>query len=45
MIRAMSAAGPYARTIRQAAHAAVCALLTAAPDSPEGSAVLREVTA
>ena len=29
----MSAADPYARTIRQAAHDAVLALLTAAPDS------------
>jgi hypothetical protein len=45
MIRALSAADPYARTIRQAAHDAVRALLTASPDSPEGSAALREVTA
>ena len=45
MIYAMSAADPYARTIRQAAHDAVRALLTAAPDSPEGSAALRAVTA
>jgi hypothetical protein len=33
MIHAMSAAYPYARTIRQAAHDAVHALLTADPDS------------
>ena len=45
MIHAMAAADPYARTIRQAAHDAVRALLTSAPDSPEGSAALREVTA
>jgi hypothetical protein len=41
----MSAADPYARTIRQTAHDAVRALLRAPPDSPEGSAALREVTA
>ena len=41
----MSAADPYGRTIRQAAHDAVRTLLTAPPDSPEGSAALREVTA
>jgi hypothetical protein len=45
MIRAKSAVDPYARTIRQTAHDAVRALLTAAPDSPEGSAAPREVTA
>jgi hypothetical protein len=36
----MSAADPYARTIRQAAHDAVRALLTPPPASPEGSAAL-----
>jgi hypothetical protein len=41
----MAATDPYALTIRQAAHDAVRALLTSAPDSPEGSATLREVTA
>jgi hypothetical protein len=40
----MTVVAPYARTIRQAAHDAVHALLAAAPDSPEGSAALREVT-
>src|SRR4051812_18921714 len=45
MIRAMSATDSYTRTIRQAAHDAVRALLTTAPDSPEGSIALREVTA
>ena len=38
----MEAADPYARTIRQAAHDAVRALLTTAPDSPEGSAARRD---
>lgn len=41
----MSDANPYARTVRQAAHDAVRALLAAPPDSPEGSAALREVVA
>jgi hypothetical protein len=41
----MSAADSYGRTIRQAAHDAVHALLNTAPDSPQGSAALREVTA
>jgi DNA-directed RNA polymerase specialized sigma subunit len=45
MIRAMSAADLYARTIRQAAHDAVRALLTAPRDSAEASVALREVTA
>ena len=45
MIRAMAAVDPYAHTIRQAAHDAVRALLSTAPDSPEGSAALLEVTA
>ena len=45
MIRAMAAVDPYAHTICQAAHDAVRALLSTAPDSPEGSAALREVTA
>ena len=45
MIHPMAAADPYALTIRQAAHDAVRALLTKAPDPPEGSAALREVTA
>jgi hypothetical protein len=40
----MSAADPDARTIRQAAHDAVRALLAAAPESPDGSPALREVT-
>jgi hypothetical protein len=40
----MTVVAPYARTIRQAAHDAVHALLAAAPDSPEGSAALRDVT-
>ena len=34
----------YAAVIRQAAHDAVCALLTAPPDSIAGSQALREVT-
>ena len=42
--RVMTVVAPYARTIRQAAHDAVHALLAAAPDSPEGSAALRDVT-
>src|SRR4051794_24647668 len=41
----MAAADPYALTIQQAAHDAVRALPTSAPDSPAGSAALREVTA
>ena len=41
----MAAVDPYARTIRQAAHDAVRALLSTEPDSPEGSAALREVKA
>jgi hypothetical protein len=41
----MSTADSYGHTIRQAARHAVHALLTMAPDSPEGSAALREVTA
>jgi hypothetical protein len=36
--------GSYEHTICRAAHDAVRALLSAAPDSPEGSAALREVT-
>jgi hypothetical protein len=44
MIHAMAAADPYALMIRQAAHDAVRALLTTAPDSLEGSTALREVT-
>jgi hypothetical protein len=45
MSHAMADANRYARTIRQAAHDAVRALLTAPPDSPDGSAALCEVTA
>jgi len=41
----MAAVDPHARTIRQAAHDAVRALLTAPPDSCEGSVALRDVTA
>ncbi len=41
----MSAVDPHARTIRQAAHDAVRALLTTPPDSVEGSVALRDVTA
>ena len=41
----MSAVDPHARTVRQAAHDAVRALLTTPPDSAEGSVALRGVTA
>lgn len=41
----MSAVDPHARTIRQAAHDAVRALLATPPDSAEGSVALRDVTA
>lgn len=41
----MSDVDPYARTVRQAAHDAVRAVLAAPPDSPEGSVALREVVA
>jgi hypothetical protein len=40
----MSDADSYGHTIRQAAHDAVHALLSAALNSPEGSAALRDVT-
>jgi predicted ArsR family transcriptional regulator len=40
----MSDADSYEHTVCRAAHDAVRALLSAAPDSPEGSAALREVT-
>jgi predicted ArsR family transcriptional regulator len=40
----MSDADSYEHTVCRAAHDAVRALLSAVPDSPEGSAALREVT-